>query len=317
MSWSEAAQPRGMTSSHRPGIGRNYLKTAMLMAFLIAVLAIGGQMWGGTAGLLLFGGIGLVFNFVSYWFSDKIALRAHRAQPVTREQAPQLHEMVERLTRRAGLPMPSLYVIPSPTPNAFATGRSPSHAAVAVTEGIMQLLTPRQLEGVIAHELAHVKNRDILIATIAAAVAGLVASLGHMIQWGAMLGGFGRSSDDEEGGGSNIFGALAWAILAPIIAMIIQLAVSRSREFGADASGAELVGDPEPLAEALLALEKGNQVIPYQHGGPATAHLFIVNPFAGGAQRMMNLFSTHPSTEDRVQRLRELRGVLRGGIRIT
>ncbi|HYD43621.1 MAG TPA: zinc metalloprotease HtpX [Anaeromyxobacter sp.] len=317
MSWSEAAQPRGMTSSYRPGVGRNYLKTAMLMAFLIAVLAIGGQMWGGTAGLLLFGGIGLVFNFVSYWFSDKIALRAHRAEPVTREQAPQLYEMVERLTRRAGLPMPSLYRIPSPTPNAFATGRSPRHAAVAVTDGIVQLLTPRQLEGVIAHELAHVKNRDILIATIAAAVAGLVASLGHMIQWGAMLGGFGRSSDDEEGGGSNIFGALAWAILAPIIAMIIQLAVSRSREFGADASGAELIGDPEPLAEALLTLEKGNQVIPYEHGGPATAHLFIVNPFQGGAQRIMNLFSTHPSTEDRVQRLRELRSVLRGGIRIT
>jgi heat shock protein HtpX len=287
----------------------------MLMAFLIAVLAIGGQMWGGTSGLLLFGGIGLVFNFVSYWFSDRIALAAHRAQPVTREQLPQLHEMVERLTRRANLPMPRLYLIPSPTPNAFATGRSPSHAAVAVTEGILRILNARQLEGVIAHELSHVKNRDILISTIAAAVAGLVASLGHMIQWGAMLGGFGRSSDDDRGG--NIFGALAWAILAPILALIIQLAVSRSREFGADASGAALVGDPEPLAEALLTLEKGNEVLPYQYGGPATAHLFIVNPFSGGAQRMMNLFSTHPSTEERVKRLRELRGQLRGGIRIT
>ncbi len=316
MSWSEAAQPRGMTSSYRPGVGRNYLKTAMLMAFLIAVLAIGGQMWGGTGGLLLFGGIGLVFNFVSYWFSDKIALRAHRAEPVTREQAPQLHEMVERLTRRAGLPMPKLYVIPSHTPNAFATGRNPANAAVAVTAGITRLLTPRQLEGVIAHELAHVKNRDILIATIAAAVAGLIASLGHIIQWGAIFGGVGRSSDDDRGGG-NVFAALAWAILAPIVAMIIQLAVSRSREYGADAAGAELVGDPEPLAEALLALEKGNEAIPYEHGGPATAHLFIVNPFAGGAQRMMKLFSTHPSTEDRVRKLRELRSVLRGGVRIT
>ncbi len=315
MPWSEAAQPRGMVSSSRPSIGRNYFKTAMLMAFLIAVLAIGGQMWGGTSGLLLFGGIGLVFNFVSYWFSDRIALAAHRAQPVTREQLPQLHEMVERLTRRANMPMPRLYVIPSPTPNAFATGRSPAHAAVAVTEGIMRILNARQLEGVIAHELSHVKNRDILIATIAAAVAGLVASLGHMIQWGAMFGGFGRSSDDDRGG--NIFGALAWAILAPILALIIQLAVSRSREFGADASGAALVGDPEPLAEALLTLEKGNEVLPYQYGGPATAHLFIVNPFSGGAKRMMNLFSTHPSTEERVKRLRELRGQLRGGIRIT
>jgi heat shock protein HtpX len=315
MSWGEAAQPRGMSTSYRPGVGRNYMKTAMLMAFLIAILAIGGQVWGGTAGLLLFGGIGLVFNFASYWFSDRIALAVHRARPVTREQLPQLYDIVERLTRRAGMPMPRLYVIPSPTPNAFATGRSPSHAAVAVTEGIMRILNARQLEGVIAHEISHVRNRDILISTIAAAVAGLVASLGHMIQWGAMLGGFGRSSDDDRGG--NIFGALAWAILAPIIAMIVQLAVSRSREFGADASGAELVGDPEPLAEALLTLEKGNEVLPYQYGGPATAHLFIVNPFSGGAQRMMNLFSTHPSTEERVKRLRALRGQLRGGIRIT
>jgi heat shock protein HtpX len=306
MPWSEAAQPRGMSSSYKPGVGRNYLKTAMLMAFLIAVLAIGGQVWGGTGGMLVFGSIGLAFNFLSYWFSDRIALLAHRAQPVTREQLPQVHELVERLTRKAGLPMPRIYVIPSPTPNAFATGRNPSHAAVAVTEGILRILNARQLEGVLAHELSHVKNRDILISTIAAAVAGLIASLGHLIQWGALLGGFGgRGSDDDRGG--NIFGALAWAILAPIIAMIIQLAVSRSREYGADASGAELVGDPEPLAEALLALEQANEVIPYQFGGPATAHLFVVNPFAGGAQRFLNLFSTHPPIEERVRRLREMR----------
>jgi heat shock protein HtpX len=277
----------------------------MLMAFLIAILAIGGQMAGGARGMLLFGSIGLAINFVSYWFSDRIALAVHRAQPVTREQLPQVYEMVERLTRKASIPMPRIFVIPSASPNAFATGRSPSHAAVAVTEGIIRLLDRRQLEGVIAHELSHVRNRDILIATIAAAVAGLISSLGHMIQWGAMLGGFGRSSNDERG--SGVFGALAWAILAPIIALVVQMAVSRSREFGADASGAELVGDPEPLAEALLALERGSKIRPYEHGGPATAHLFIVNPFHGAGARMLNLFSTHPPIEERVRRLRELR----------
>ena len=192
-----------MTSSYRPGVGRNYLKTAMLMAFLIAVLAIGGQMAGGTSGMLLFGGIGIVLNFFSYWFSDRIALAAHRAQPVTREQLPEVYDIVERLTRKAGIPMPRIYVIPSETPNAFATGRSPSHAAVAVTEGILRLLNARQLEGVLAHELSHVRNRDILISTIAAAVAGLISSLGHVIQWGALLGGFGRSSDDDRGGGHH------------------------------------------------------------------------------------------------------------------
>src|SRR5512142_478857 len=237
MAWNEATMPRGMNGSLH-GVGRNYLKTAMLMAFLIAVLAIGGQVYGGTGGMLLFGGIGLVINFFSYWFSDKIALKAHRAQPVTREQLPEVYDIVERLTRRAGLPMPRVYVIPSPTPNAFATGRNPSHAAVAVTEGILRLLNARQLEGVLAHELSHVRNRDILISMIAAAVAGLISSLGHLIQWGALLGGFGGRNDEDRGGG--VVGALAWAILAPINALIIQLAVSRSREYGADASVSNL-----------------------------------------------------------------------------
>jgi heat shock protein HtpX len=291
------------------GFGRGYLKTAMLMAFLVAILAIGGQTYGGTGGMLLFGGIGLVFNFASYWFSDKIALMAHRAQPVTRQQLPELYEIVERLTRKAGMPMPRLFVIPSPTPNAFATGRNPEHAAVAVTEGILGILDRRQLEGVIAHELSHVRNRDILIATIAASVAGLISALGHAIQWGAFLG-MGRSSSDDDRGGGAI-GALAWAILAPIIAMVIQLAVSRSREYGADASGAELVGDPMPLADALLTLERGNQVRPYDFAGPATAHLFIVNPFRGLGGAMMSLFSTHPPIEERVRRLREMRGGVR------
>lgn len=317
MPFETPSVPRGMqpprTAPRAGGFGSGYLKTAMLMAFLVAILAIGGQMYGGTGGMLLFGAIGLVFNLASYWFSDKIALKAHRAQPVTRQQLPEVYEIVERLTRKAGMPMPRLFVIPSPTPNAFATGRNPAHAAVAVTEGILQALDRRQLEGVIAHELAHVRNRDILIATIAASVAGLVSALGHAIQWGAWLG-VGRSSDDDEGGaGGGIIGALAWAILAPIIAMIVQLAVSRSREYGADASGAELVGDPMPLADALLTLERGNQVRPYDFAGPATAHLFIVNPFRGVGGAMMSLFSTHPPVEERVRRLREMRGGVRIG----
>jgi len=277
----------------------------MLMAFLIAVLAIGGSVWGGHQGMLLFGSIGLLFNFVSYWFSDRIALMMHRAKEVSREELPQVYEMVERLTRKAGMPMPRIYVIPSETPNAFATGRNPSHAAVAVTDGIMRILQPRQLEGVLAHELTHVRNRDILISTIAAAVAGLISSLGHAIQWGAMLGGFSRRDDGERGG--SAIEMLAWAILAPLIALVVQLAVSRSREYAADAGGAELVGDPEPLAEALLALERGNEVQPYQYGGPATAHLFIVSPFSGVGGKLMHLFSTHPPIEERVRRLREMR----------
>jgi heat shock protein HtpX len=304
MPWNDAAKPRGTSSAPAlPGAGRNYAKTAMLMAFLIALLAIGGNVVGGAQGMLLFGAIGLVFNFVSYWFSDRLALMAHRAQPVTRAELPAVYEIVERLSRKAGMPMPRLYVIPSETPNAFATGRNPSHAAVAVTQGILRILTPRQLEGVLAHELSHVRNRDILIATIAAAVAGLISTIGYMVRWGALLGG-GRRDDDRGGSALEL---LAWAILAPILALVIQLAVSRSREFGADASGAELVGDPEPLAEALLALERGNEVVPYRYGGPATAHLFIVNPFHGAAGKLMSLFSTHPPVEERVRRLRELR----------
>ena len=199
-------------------------------------------------------------------------------------------------------PMPRIYVIPSITPNAFATGRSPSHSAVAVTEGILRLLDRAQLEGVLAHELSHVRNRDILISTIAAAIAGLISTIGYIVRWGAILGG---SRRNEEG--ASPFEMIAWAILAPILALFIQLAVSRSREYGADASGAALVGDPEPLAQALEALERGNEVAPYQYGGPATAHLFIVNPFHGAGAAIMNLLSTHPPIEERVRRLREMR----------
>src|SRR5512138_3005367 len=307
MAWNETASPRGMQTRGNPGFGRNYAKTAMLMAFLIAILAIGGQAAGGTGGMLLFGGIGLVFNLLSYWFSDRIALMAHRAQPVTREQLPAVYDIVERLTRKAGMPMPRIFVIPSDSPNAFATGRNPSHAAVAVTQGILRILDARQLEGVLAHELSHVQNRDILISTIAAAVAGLISTLGYVVRWGALLGGMRR---DDERGGSGIE-LIAWAILAPLLALVIQLAVSRSREYGADASGAALVGDPEPLASALEALERGNEVRPYEFAGPATAHLFIVNPFRGAGATIMSLLSTHPPLEERIRRLREMKRGIR------
>jgi heat shock protein HtpX len=294
---------------HLPGTGRNYARTAALMAALVGLLAMGGLAVGGVRGFLLFGSLGLVFNFASYWFSDKLALMVHGAQPVTAAEAPELYASVERLTRRAGLPMPRIYVIPSETPNAFATGRDPEHAAVAVTAGIMRLLDRRQLEGVLAHELAHVQNRDILIATMAAMIAGLIGSIGYMIRWGAILGGQ-RGGRDEGPGALELLG---WAILAPIIAILLQMAVSRSREFGADATGAALLGDPEPLAQALLALERGNDLLPYDRAGPATAHLFIVNPLRGGAAKLMSLFSTHPPIEERVARLRALRG---GGVRM-
>ncbi|HET8724431.1 MAG TPA: zinc metalloprotease HtpX [Anaeromyxobacteraceae bacterium] len=302
MAWNEPTPTRGAKTPEVAG-SSGYLKTFVLMAGLIAVLAIGGNMIGGAQGMLLFGGLGLVMNFVMYWFSDRIALATNGAQPVTREQLPEVYEIVERLTRQEGMPMPRIYLIPSQTPNAFATGRNPEHAAVAVTEGILRILDRRQLEGVLAHELSHVKNRDVLIATVAAGIAGLIGSLGHMIQWAGMFGSLG--SRDGDGNDTNVFGALAWAILAPIMAMLIQLAVSRSREYAADATGARMTGDPEPLAEALLSLEQANEVQPMQQAGPATAHLYIVNPLHG--RSFASLLSTHPPIEERVKRLREMR----------
>ncbi len=273
------------------------------MAFLVALLAIGGHLIGGMQGMLLFAALGLVMNFAMYWFSDRIALLAHRAREVSPAQAPSLHRIVAQISDRAGIPKPRVYVIPSPSPNAFATGRNPEHAVVAVTEGLMQLLGERELAGVVAHEISHVRNRDILISTIAAAVAGLVSAAGHAIQWSLMFAG---RRDDEEGG--SMVGALAWAILAPIIAMLIQLAISRSREYGADATGAALCGDPNALANALERLEDSKRVLPYQFAGPATAHMFIVNPMRrGGLATFMDLLSTHPPIEERVRRLRAMR----------
>jgi heat shock protein HtpX len=294
----------GPTMPAPRGVGRNYARTAMLMAGLTALLAIGGSMVGGAQGMLLFGLIGVAFNFLSYWFSDKMALMMSGARAVDRAQAPELYAIVEKLTRRAGLPMPSIHVIPSESPNAFATGRDPEHAAVAVTEGILRILDRRQLEGVLAHELSHVQNRDILIATIAGAMAGLISSIGYAIRWGSILGGM-RGDRDEGPGALELIG---WAVLAPLIALVIQLAISRSREFAADATGAAMVGDPEPLAQALLALEAGTDRAPMQDASPATAHLYIVNPLRGGMSTLLSLFSTHPPIEERVRRLRELRG---------
>jgi heat shock protein HtpX len=301
-----ARPPPGQAAAATSGVGRNYARTAMLMGGLVALLAIGGSFVGGAQGMVAFGALGLVFNFLAYWFSDKLALLGNGARLVEREQLPEVYEIVERLTRRAGLPMPRIYVIPTDAPNAFATGRDPAHAAVAVTEGILRILDRRQLEGVLAHELGHVQNRDILIATVAGAMAGLISTFGYLLRWGAILGG-GRS--DREDGPSGLE-LLAWAIVAPLVALVIQLAISRSREFGADATGAALVGDPEPLAQALLSLEAGNDATPMASAGPATAHLFIVNPLRGTGAKLMSLFSTHPPVEERVARLRALRGQL-------
>jgi heat shock protein HtpX len=283
----------------------NYARTSLLMAFLVGVLAIGGHMIGGMTGMLLFGVIGLGMNIGMYWYSDRIALLVHRAREVSPTEAPSLHRLVERLANRAGIPKPRVYVIPSQSPNAFATGRNPEHAVVAVTEGLMQLLSERELGGVVAHELGHIRNRDILIQTIAAGIAGLVAATGHVIEWSLLFAG-GR--DDDEGG-IGMVGAIAWAILAPLISMLIQFAISRSREYGADATGAAICGDPDALADALARLEDGKRVAPYEHAGPATAHLFIVSPLRSGrlGSTFASVLSTHPPIEERIRRLRAMR----------
>jgi heat shock protein HtpX len=279
----------------------NVFKTGLLLAVLTAMLVLAGGAIGGQQGMLVAFVFALAMNFFSYWFSDKIVLRMYGAQVVDEAQAPGLYTMVRRLTTRAGIPMPKLYVIPSDTPNAFATGRNPQHAAVAVTEGIMRVLDDEELEGVLAHEISHVTNRDVLISTIAATLAGAITYLAHMAQWAAIFGG--RSQDDEDRG-SNPLVMMAFAMLAPLAAMLVQFAVSRAREFQADASGARLAGRPWPLAKALEKLEVASHMRPMP-ANPATAHLFIVNPLTG--QSLMRLFSTHPSTEERVARLRSMR----------
>jgi heat shock protein HtpX len=240
-------------------------------------------------------------NFFSYWYSDKLVLKMYRASEVTPNQAPELYEMVQRLTKQAGLPMPKLYVIPQQAPNAFATGRNPEHAVIAVTEGLLKIMDRDEVMGVLAHELAHVKNRDILIGSIAATMAGAIMMLATMARWSAIFGG-GRQ--DEEGGGAGFIGLIAMSIIAPLAAMIVQMAISRSREYLADATGARFAGHPEGLARALEKLGAYSKQLPMD-ANPSTAHMFIVNPLSG--RSMMSLFSTHPPLEERIARLRGVR----------
>ncbi|RPJ70099.1 MAG: zinc metalloprotease HtpX [Acidobacteria bacterium] len=274
----------------------NGMKTALLLGLLSGLLLVIGDALGGQSGLVIAFGFAIVMNFASYWFSDKIVLRMYRAQQVGPEHP--LYRTVERLARQAGLPMPKVYVIPEMSPNAFATGRNPSHAAVAATEGILKVLDERELEGVIAHELSHVKHHDILISSVAATIAAAIMMLARMAQFAAFFGGAGRSDDDREG--ANPIALLATIILAPIAAMLVQAAISRSREFAADAGAARIVGSPYGLVDALKKIEAVAKRVPLD-ANPATAHMFIIKPFSAGA--VLSLFSTHPPTEKRIQAL--------------
>lgn len=278
----------------------NTLKTTFLLALLTVLLVLAGGAIGGRGGMTFALVMAGVMNFVSYWFSDKIVLAMYGAQEVTEAEQPEFYGLVRQLAGRAGLPMPRVYIIPSDTPNAFATGRNPEHAAVAATTGIMRILSREELLGVMAHELSHVKHRDILISSIAATVAGAITYLAHMAQWAAMFGG-GRDRDEEGGG---LLGMLVMAIVAPLAALLIQMAISRSREYDADKGGAEVSGNPLFLAGALRKLEMANRQIPMEGATPATAHMFIVNPLTGGG--LMSLFSTHPPIEERIKRLESM-----------
>jgi len=279
----------------------NVFKTALLLAVLTALFLFIGQAVGGEQGMIMAFGIAVVMNVGAYWFSDKIVLRMYGAREVSEAEAPSLHGIVRRLSIAAGIPMPKVYIIPTDSPNAFATGRNPAHAAVAVTEGITRLLSQDELEGVLAHELGHVRNRDILISTIAATLAGAIMMLARFAQFAAIFGG--GSRDRDEGGG-GMLGMLALAIVAPLGAMLVQMAVSRSREYLADETGARFCGRPESLANALQKISYASQRVPMQ-ASPATAHMFIMSPLSGGG--IMSLFSTHPPIEKRIERLRAMR----------
>jgi len=277
----------------------NTLKTTVLLAALTALLVVIGRAIGGTQGMVVAFAFALLMNAATYWFSDRIVLMMHGAREIDFSEAPDLHRMVEQLAAQANIPKPKIYLIPDDGLNAFATGRDPQHGVVAYTEGILRSLDMKELAGVTAHELAHIKHRDILISTVAAVIAGAISMLGNMAQWAAMFGGLGRSNDSEEGG-VNPMVLLFWAIVAPIAAVIIQLAISRAREYAADEGGARICGNPLWLASALRRLERAAHVVP-THTPPATAHLFIVNPLRGGG--IFSLFSTHPPVEERIARL--------------
>lgn len=274
----------------------NTIKTTFFLTCLTLLLVAMGNAIGGQSGMIIAFVIAGGMNFFSYWYSDKIILKMYRAREVSPSDNPTFYTMVQRLALRANMPMPKVYIIPSEAPNAFATGRNPQHAAVAATEGIIRLLSKDELEGVMAHELAHVANRDTLISTIAATIAGAISMLGNMLQWAAIFGG---GNDEEEGG--SMAGNLAMAFIAPMVAMLIQMAVSRSREYLADARGAQICGNPISLANALRKLHHAAHITPLTEATPATSHLFIVNPLSGSA--LLKLFSTHPPMEERIARL--------------
>ena len=278
----------------------NTMKTMVLMVALTLMMVFFGGLMGGKTGMTVALIMAFGMNFVTYWFSDKIVLKMYGAQPVTESEAPELYRMIEKLSQRASLPMPRLYVIDGDQPNAFATGRNPEHGVVAVTRGIMQILSREELEGVLAHELAHIKHRDILIGTVAASFAGAISYLAQMAQWAMIFGG--RSDDEGEGG--SFLSSLVMMIVGPLAAVIIQMAISRSREYAADAGGARIAGNPMYLANALRKLHMASQRIP-MNANPATAHMFIVNPLSGGG--IMKLFSTHPPMEERIARLESMR----------
>ena len=277
----------------------NTIKTGILLCALTVLLMMIGGYFGGRQGIVIAFIFAMVMNFGSYWFSDKIVLKMYRARQVSEGEAPELYSLIKTLALRAGLPMPKVFIVPGDTPNAFATGRDEKHAVVAVTEGILRILNRDELEGVLSHELTHIKNKDMLIGSIAATIAGAIIMLASMAKWAAIFG-VGRD-DDEEGG---IFGLILMAILAPIAAMIIQMAISRSREYMADKGGARISGKPYDLAGALEKLSQASKAIPMQ-ANPSTAHMFIVNPLTG--KSLMNLFSTHPPAEERIARLKRMR----------
>jgi len=277
----------------------NTFKTAFLLTALTLLLMMIGRAFGGQNGMMIALALAVVMNFVSYFFSDKIALGMYRAQPVTREELPRAYQTVERLTQKIGLPMPKIYVIPTESPNAFATGRNPQHASVAVTHGILGLLNDEELEGVLAHELGHVNNRDILISSVAATIAGAITMLASMGRFAMIFGGMGGGDRDRRGGGGGL-AALLMLIVAPIAASLIQLAVSRSREYQADATGAHFTGNPYALASALQKLDAYSRRVPMM-ASPSTAHLFIIQPLLG--MNFGNLFSTHPPIAKRIERL--------------
>jgi heat shock protein HtpX len=280
--------------------GMNRTKTMLLLATLTALVIWLGYALGGQMGLLLALLVAGAMNFASFWWSDKLVLRMYGAQAINEHEAPELFRLVRELTIRAGMPMPKVYLISEETPNAFATGRNPQNAAVAVTAGLLRLLDRRELTGVLAHELAHVKNRDTLVMTVAAAIGGALSMLANMAMWNSLLG---SSTDDEEDSASPL-GGLLGIIVAPIAASLIQMAISRAREFLADEAGAQITGDPLALASALRKIEAWSQQAPMQASHPATAHLFIINPFGSlSGSGLLRLFTTHPSTEDRIARL--------------